>query len=165
MLLQDDAKITPYTQEIPVNARKTFLDDIRSQIYEDFGALDVHTISAGATNDHIDAGYQPLDENADDYEFQLIDAIQSLLSLIGIEATPFFKRNRISNQKEMVDMVMECASVLDEETILSKLPFITFDEVQDILKRKDEKVVETWEAEENAPKGTNKGDTEEDSEE
>lgn len=161
----DDAKVTPYTQEIPVNARKTFLDDIRSQIYEDFGALDVHTISAGATNDHIDAGYQPLDENADDYEFQLIDAIQSLLSLIGIEATPFFKRNRISNQKEMVDMVMECASVLDEETILSKLPFITFDEVQEILKRKDEKAIATWETGENAPKDTNKGDTEEDLEE
>ena len=65
----------------------------------------------------------------------------------------------------MVDMVMECASVLDEETILSKLPFITFDEVQDILKRKDEKAIETWETEENALKDTNKANTEEDSEE
>ena len=90
---------------------------------------------------------------------------KALLSLIGIEATPFFKRNRISNQKEMVDMIMECASVLDEETILSKLPFITFDEVQNILKRKDEKAIDTWGAEENAPKDTNKGDTEEDLEE
>ena len=62
-------------------------------------------------------------------------------------------------------MVMECASVLDEETILYKLPFITFDEVQDILKRKDEKAIDTWETGKNALKDTDKGDTEEDSEE
>lgn len=140
----DDVSVTPYTQEIPVTARKTFLDDIRSQLYEDFGGLDVHTISAGATNDHIDAGYQPLDENADDFEYQVIEAVQSLLKLIDVEATPLFKRNKISNQKETVDMIMECSNILDEETILNKLPFITTDEVKEILARKDEKAVDTW---------------------
>lgn len=134
----DEGKITPYTQEIPYAARKEYLSHIRSCIYEDFGGLDVHTIAAGATNDHIDAAYQPMDEEADDLEYQIHEFIQQLLDLMGIEDTPIFKRNRISNQKEQTDMVLSAAEYLDDETILSKLPFITVDEIYSILANKDE---------------------------
>lgn len=134
----DEGKITPYTQEIPYAARKEYLSHIRSCIYEDFGGLDVHTIAAGATNDHIDAAYQPMDEEADDLEFQIHEFINQLLDLMGIEDTPIFKRNRISNQKEQTDMVLSAAEYLDDETILSKLPFITVDEIYSILANKDE---------------------------
>lgn len=133
----DESSITPYTQEIPYQARKQYLDDLRSGIYEDFGGLDVHTVAAGATNDHIDAAYQPLDEEADDFEYQVIECVQQILSLIGIKDTPVFKRNRISNQHEQTEMVLSAAQYLDETTILNKLPFISPDEVQQILMRKD----------------------------
>lgn len=133
----DESSITPYTQEIPYQARKQYLDDLRSGIYEDFGGLDVHTVAAGATNDHIDAAYQPLDEEADDFEYQVIECVQQILALIGIEDTPVFKRNRISNQHEQTEMVLSAAQYLDETTILNKLPFISPDEVQQILMRKD----------------------------
>lgn len=133
----DDVSVNPYTPTISYDARQKFLADVRSSIYEDFGGLDVHTVAAGATNDHIDAAYQPLDENADDYEYQIIEAVQKLLALIGVEDTPIFHRNRISNMKEQVDMIMECANVLDDETILKKLPFVTVDEVDQILQKKD----------------------------
>lgn len=132
-----DAKATPFVQDIPYQARKTYLDDIRAGIYEDFGALDVHTVAAGATNDHIDAAYQPMDEEADDFEYQACEFIQQILALMGIEDTPVFKRNRISNEKEQVEMVMMEANYLDDETILSKLPNISPDEVAHILARKD----------------------------
>lgn len=135
-------KITPYTQDVPYQARKEYLEEIRAGIYEDFGALDVHTIAAGATNDHIDAAYQPMDENADDFEYQIIEFIQQVLRLMGIDDTPIFKRNRISNQKEQTEMVMSVSEYLDEETILSKLPFISVDEVQEIIKRRDEEAQE-----------------------
>ena len=134
----DEGKITPYAQEIPYAARKEYLSHIRSCIYEDFGGLDVHTIAAGATNDHIDAAYQPMDEEADDLEFQIHEFINQLLDLMGIEDTPIFKRNRISNQKEQTDMVLSAAEYLDDETILSKLPFITVDEIYSILANRDE---------------------------
>lgn len=124
-----------YTQEIPYNARKEYLDMIRNGIYEDFGALDVHTVAAGATNDHIDAAYQPMDENASDFEYQVSEFIQQLLGLMGVEDKPVFKRTRISNQKEQVDMVVAEAQWLDQETILRKLPNIAPDEVQAILDR------------------------------
>lgn len=133
----DNSGVTPYTQEIPYQARQAYLDGIRAGIYEDFGGLDVHTIAAGSTNDHIDAAYQPLDENADDFEYQIIKFVQQILALMGIEDTPVFKRNRISNQKEQVDMVMLEAQYLDDETILQKLPNITSDEIPGILYRRD----------------------------
>lgn len=133
----DNSAATPYTQEVPYLARKEYLDEIRAGIYEDFGGLDVHTVAAGATNDHIDAAYQPMDEEADDLEYQLIEFIQQLLSLVGIEDTPIFKRNRISNTMEQVQMVMMEADYLDDETLLSKLPNITVDEVTNILAKRD----------------------------
>lgn len=133
----DEGEVNPYTQEIPYAARKQYLDGIRAGIYEDFGGLDVHTIAAGATNDHIDAAYQPLDENADDFEYNVIEFIQQVLALMGIDAMPIFKRNRISNQKEQTEMVLQAAQYLDEETVISKLPFITPDEIKTILRKKD----------------------------
>ena len=135
---QSGGKVTPYTQDIPYQARKAFLDDIRARMYEDFGALDVHTVSAGSTNDHIDAAYQPMDENAADFEHWVSDAIMQLLELQGIEDTPIFKRNRISNQREQVEMLVQEAAWLDEGTILRKLPNVTSEEAQTIIGGRNE---------------------------
>lgn len=141
---QGGGKVTPYSQEIPYQARKAFLDDIKARIYEDFGGLDVHTVSAGATNDHIDAAYQPLDENAADFEHWVSDAIVQLLRLQGIEDAPIFKRNRISNQKEQVEMLVQEAAWLDQNTILRKLPNLTPDEVQAVLVANDAEDIERF---------------------
>lgn len=144
----DNSKATPYTQEVPYSARAAYLTEIRNGIYEDFGALDVHAVAAGATNDHIDAAYQPMDEEADDFEYQVTEFIQQILKLIGIEDTPVFKRNRISNQKEQTDMVLSAAEYLDDETILQKLPFVTVDEVAGILARKAQDSEDRFDGEE-----------------
>lgn len=125
----------PVTVEPPYQARKQYLDDIREQIYEDFGALDVHTVAAGATNDHIDAAYQPMDEEAADFECQVSEFVQQVLALMGIDDQPVFHRTRISNQAEQVSMVVQEAQWLDQETILRKLPNIRPDEVPAILDR------------------------------
>lgn len=131
-------KIQAYTQEVPYQARQTFLDSIRQGIYDDFGGLNVSSISAAAqTATQIDAAYQPLDENADDFEWQIIDFVQQILALMDIDDTPVFKRNRITNQMEQVQMVAMEAPYLDDETILKKLPNISPDEVTAILAAKD----------------------------
>ena len=108
----------------------------------------MHAIAAGATNDHIEAAYQPLDENADDYEYQIIEAVQQLLALIGLPpATPLFKRNRISNEAERTNMVLSAATYLDDRTILEKLPFVTPDEVEGILASRDDEDMARFSAE------------------
>ena len=132
-----DANVTPYTQEIPYNARQAYLTDIRNGIYEDFGGLDVHAVNADSTNDHLEAAYQPMDENADDFEYQVIKFVQQLLKIAGLpDVIPQFKRNRISNQREQVEMLMLEADYLDTETILNKLPNITVDEVKQIMEQR-----------------------------
>ena len=132
----DGVDVQPYAQEVPYAARKEALSQIRADLYEDFGALDVHTVAAGATNDHIDAAYQPMDEEADEFERHIREGIMDLLALQGIHDTPVFRRNRISNLKEQVEVLSIEAGWLDEETLLRKLPNVTPDEVQAILRRK-----------------------------
>ena len=133
----ENSSITPYTQEIPYQAREAALKQIRNQMYENFGGFDVHTVEAGATNDHIEAAYWPMDEEADAFEYQLILFIRMILDMMGIDAVPIFQRNRVSNQKEQTEMVIAAAEYLDDRTILEKLPWITVDEVEEILERKD----------------------------
>ena len=78
-----------------------------------------------------------MDEEADDFEYEIIEFVQQILAMMGVEDTPLFKRNKVSNQKEQTDMVVAAAPYLDDQTILEKLPFITVDEVDAILQRKD----------------------------
>lgn len=131
------ATVNPYTQEVPFNARVACLADIKKAMYDGFGAIDRETITAGTTNDHIAAAYQPMDENADEFEYQLTLGIRALLALIGIEDTPEFKRNQISNEVERTNMILASASYLDDETVLRKLPFIYPEEIDDILTKRD----------------------------
>ena len=137
----ENGKIQPYVQEVPTEARQALLAALRAQIFEDFGALDVHALAAGSTNDHLQAAYQPMDENADDFEGQIIECVKRLLQLAGVEGTdavPQFKRNRISNQKEQVEMVMQEAAYLDDATVLALLPNITPDQIEAILQAREE---------------------------
>ena len=141
----EGGKITPYQQEVPHGAIDAFLDRTRQQIYDDFGAFDVRGFSSGAkTATEIDAAYQPLDENADDFEAQIIEFVQTLGALIGIDEAdcmPLFKRNKISNATEQMQ-ALAMADWLDEETKVKHTPFITVDEQQEVLERLDAAAVE-----------------------
>ena len=162
---EENSSVEAHTQEPPYQARETFCTAVRSQIYEDFGGLDVHTIAAGATNDHIDAAYQPMDEEADDYEAQITEFIASILDLIGIQDNPTYKRNRISNQQQQTDMVLSASEYLDEETVLNKLPFVTVDEVSEILARKAREADKQMISLDNEPTGEETEGQEENTEE
>lgn len=134
----DNSSVTPYTQELPYNAREAYLNRIAHSIYRDFGAFNPEEVAAGnVTATQINAAYQPMDEEADAFEYQVIEFIQQLLKLQGLEGVPQFKRNRISNQLEQVQMVTMEAEYLDDETILSLLPNVTPDMIQEILERRD----------------------------
>lgn len=135
----DNSSVTPYTQEPPYNAREAYLNRIANSIYRDFGAFNPEDVAAGAiTATQINAAYQPMDEEADAFEYQIIEAVQQVLRLIGIEdVTPQFKRNRISNISEQVTNVVQEAQYLDDQTILELLPNITPDMIPEILARRD----------------------------
>ena len=131
--------VKPYTVDIPFEARKAYLEHIRARIYEDFGALDVQNISSSAkTATEIESAYQPMDEEADGFEYQCIEFVRQICRLAGFEdVAPLFKRNRISNQAEQTNMIISASEYLDRETVLKKLPFVTVDEVASILQNLD----------------------------
>ena len=134
---EDGGRITPYRNEVPYQAREATLQRLRDDIYQDFGALDVHVIAAGATNDHIDAAYQPLNEEASEFERHIRNAVRALLKVQGADDSPLFRREKISNVKEQVDTVLMEAEYLDRETVLRKLPNVDPEEVPTILQRLD----------------------------
>ena len=137
--LRASGKITPYTQEVPYQSRAAYLSMMRTSIYEAFGVMDAASIAAGnKTATEINAAYQAMDDKYDDYEYQIAECVRQILALQGIDDYPQFKRNRISNQLEQVQMVMLEAEYLDEETVLNKLPNVTPDEVEGIMQRKGE---------------------------
>ncbi len=122
----EGGKITPYTNEIPVTARQALLELLHTRVYEDFGGLDVHCVSADSTNDHLDAAYEPLNQNADDFEAQIKPFIRQICALAGFDsAAPTFNRNKILNTKEQVEMVLSEASIIGSDMAIDLLPNLT----------------------------------------
>ena len=135
VLDDETASAEAHTLDIPTSAREKMLDILKSDLYSDFQIVNVEALSATAkTATEIRAAYQPMDDKCGDFEYCLIDAIQNLLALAGIDDEPSFKWNRIANQTEETNMVMTAAPVLGDELTLKKLPFLTPEEVEDRLK-------------------------------
>ena len=133
----DNSTVTPYTNEIPYEARVSYLNHIRNSIYEGFGALDVTAINSGnRTATEIQAAYEALEQEADALESRVTLFIRQLLRLIGIDDIPTYKRNKISNQLEQTQMIVMAAEYLSERAILDKLPWVTVDEIETILAEK-----------------------------
>jgi hypothetical protein len=107
---------------------------LEKDLYKDAMALDTEAIASGNTvATAIRAAYEPLNSKTDDFEYCVIEFIQNILELAGIDDNPTFKRSNIINQTEETNMVLAAAQFLDTETILKHLPFLSIDEVDGIL--------------------------------
>lgn len=137
-LVDDDgAKAEAHTLTIPVEAREALLSRISDDLYRDFQMLDVTKLHGGQkTATEITAAYQSMDNKVDQFEYCVIDFLQALFKIVGIEDEPSFTRSKVTNQLEQTQMVLLAANYLDDETILNKLPWLTQEEVAEILKRK-----------------------------
>ena len=136
----EGAAAEPHTIEIPYQSRMAYLDRLEQDMYNDFQALNVTSLSAAAkTATEINAAYQPFDNKVDQYEYCVLEMLEKLFALIGIDDTPTFTRNRISNRTEEMQMLMLAAPYLDDEYITHKACAILGDPdaADDILKRKD----------------------------
>ena len=124
-----------------VAAEQDFSDDL----YRDFQMLDTTKIQGGQkTATEITAAYQQMDNKVDEFEYCVGDFLYQLFALIGIDDEPTFTRSKIVNQLEQTQMVLLAASYLDDETILSKLPWLTQEEIANILKRKSAEELERY---------------------
>ena len=156
----DNASAEAHTLEVPTEAREKMLELLKADLYADFQIVNVEALSASAkTATEIRAAYQPMDDKCGDFEYFLIDAIQNILALAGINDEPSFKWNRIANQTEETNMVMTAASILGDELTLKKLPFLTPEEVEERLKDMGNGAMSRYTPQE-PPQGVDGGDDE-----
>lgn len=135
--LGEDVTATAHTLAIPTEAHGMMLDRLRSDLYEDFMLLDMEkALSGNITATAIRLAYQAQDDKCGDFEFCIREFIAGLFALIGIEDEPGFQWNRIANQTEETQMVLSAAPYLDDQAVLNHLPWLTPEEVEEIMKRK-----------------------------
>lgn len=131
------AQIEAHTVEAPYASREAILERLRSEIYEDYMALDTKNIASGATTaTQIEASYEPLNSKTDEYEACVTTFILNLLELIGIDDKPTYTRSKIVNRNEEIQIVLQSAEYLPDEYITKKILTIlgdadAYDEVRE----------------------------------
>lgn len=133
--LDDEQKVESHQIDIPYQSREAYLQRLENDLYNDAMALNMQQLASNATATAIRASYEPLNNKTDQFEYCVIDFVNGLLELLGIEDSPTFKRSMIVNQSEETQMILSASQFLDDETILKHLPFLTPDEVDDVLTR------------------------------
>ena len=146
---EDGSTAEAHTIEVPYQARKVALEDLKESLFRDAMALDTDSIANGnITATGIRAAYERLTHKCDGFETCVTDFIYGILKLAGIDDSPVYKRSLIVNQSEETQVVLSAAQYLDDETILKHLPFLNPDEVDDILQRLKKEEAERYEDEE-----------------
>ena len=124
----DGVAVESHTIDIPSTARTELLDRLRSDLYEDAMALDVKIISSGAvTATEILAAYEPLNAKTDQYEYCILDFMDKIMELAGVDDVPTFQRSMINNATEDLQNVITAASFLPQEYVTRKIVTILGD--------------------------------------
>ena len=122
-LVEDsNARAEAHTIEAPYASREALLDRLRSDLYEDAMALDTKSIQDGAiTATQIRASYSNLDSKVDAYEYCVIEFVEGILELAGIDDEPTFTRSRIINVQEEVQTVISAGTYLESGYVTEKI--------------------------------------------
>lgn len=136
--VEKDQEATATTVQIPYEAREKILDRLEKDLYKDYMALNIDEIKGGAvTATQIKAAYEPINSKADEWEYQVIEFINGILELAGIDDTPTFTRSILVNVQEDVQTVLSASEVLDSEYTTEKVLTILGDgdKVEEVLDR------------------------------
>ena len=147
----EGSKAEAHKAEVPFAASAEAIDRLTEQLYKDFMALKVEDVSAGSvTATQIQAAYEPINQKTDQFEYCVTDFIQGILELAGIEDEPTYTRSQMSNQSELVEMVLQCAEYLDDEYVTTKILTLLgdSDKVEMVLKRKDAEAADRYKQQE-----------------
>ena len=143
----DGASVEAHNVNVEFEATAEALDRLTAQLYTDFMALKVQDVSAGSvTATQIQAAYEPINQKTDQFEYQVTEFINGVLALAGIEDEPTYTRSQMSNQSEMLEMVLQCAEYLDDEYVTTKILTLLgdADKAQEVLKRKDAEAADRY---------------------
>ena len=122
VVADDDVTVQPTSVQAPFEARETLLKRLEKDLYKDAMALDVENIASGATTaTEIKAAYEPLNSKCDELEFCVIDFLNRIMEIAGIDDSPTFTRSKIINVSEDVQVLLTSAPYLSEEYVTEKI--------------------------------------------
>ena len=127
--------------EAPHEGREALLDRLSKDMYSDYMALNIDEIKGGAnTATQIRAAYEPMNNKADQFEYCVIDFINGILEVAGIEDTPTFTRSYLINTQEEIQTVLQAATYLDDEYVTKKILTLLgdADKAEEIIKAMEE---------------------------
>ena len=142
----EGAEVDAHKVEVPFEASAEALDRLERQLFRDYMGLKVDSISAGATDDQIQAAYEPINQKTDQFEYCVTEFINGILDLAGIDDEPTYTRSQMSNRIETVQTVLLAAEYLDDEYVTKKLLTLLgdADEVETVLKRKGAEMLDRY---------------------
>lgn len=150
----DGASVDAHKVDVPFQASGEALDRLTNQLYHDFMALKVENVSAGSvTATQIAAAYEPLNQKTDQFEYCVTAFIQKVLDLAGIDDKPSYTRSQMSNQGELLEMVLQSAEYLDDEYVTTKLLTLLgdADKAREVLERRDAEAANRYKQQNNEP--------------
>ena len=120
--LEGEEEVDEHQINVPFEANETALNMLRSQLFDDFMALDVKQIASGAaTATEIKAAYEPLNSKTDLFEYQVTEFINGILDLLGIDDEPTYTRSMIVNQQETIQNLVTASEYLSADYITRKV--------------------------------------------
>lgn len=137
---QEGQTVEPQSIEPPYQSRDTLLNRLEADIYRDAMAFDPKSIVSGSTvQAQIRASYEPLNEKVDEFEYCVLEFIDGLLEVVGIDDIPSFTRSMMVNVQEEVQTVLQAAAFLDDDYVTRKITTLLGDgdQAEDILARRD----------------------------
>lgn len=110
------------TLEAPHEGREALLDRLAKDMYADYMALNIDEIKGGAnTATQIRAAYEPMNNKADQFEYCVLEFLQGILSVAGLEDTPTFTRSYLVNTTEEITVLLQAAQYLDDEYVTRRI--------------------------------------------
>lgn len=139
--VQDEgASAESHTQDAPYASREALLDRLEKDMYRDAMALDIDRIADGAvTATQIKAAYENLNIKCDDFEYQILEFIQGILAVAGIDDEATFTRSQVINQSEMITTLLQAGAYIPQEYVTKKILDILGDgdQAEELLKTMD----------------------------
>lgn len=147
VIQEEGAKAESHMIEAPYESREALLGRLDKDLYRDAMALDTQQIAGGAvTATQIEAAYEPLNSKVDGFEYCVLDFVNNILELAGIEDKATFTRSMIVNVSESIQTVIQAATYLDEEYVTKKILSILgdADQAEAVLERMDDRQIEQF---------------------
>ena len=141
------AKAESHTMEAPYASREALLNRLDADMYRDAMALDTERIASGAvTATQIVAAYENLNSKCDKFEYQVLDFINGILAVAGIDDEATFTRSQIVNVNEMITTLTQAGAFLDERYITEKILTVLgdADRVEEVLSNMEQSNIDRF---------------------